>query len=85
MGAARAVVEDKVLHPVAKLSERGGGRGAGKTGTHDDDLVFPLVGRIDELDLGFVLLPFAGERARGNFGVEFGHDEIGLVLGDAGS
>ena len=57
VGAARAVVEDEALHLVAELGEGGGGRGAGEAGADDDDLVFPLVRRVDELDLRLVLGP----------------------------
>ena len=66
VGAARAVVKDEALHPVAELGQRGGGRGAGEAGADDDDLVLPLVRRVDELDLRLVLGPLLRERARGN-------------------
>ncbi len=70
---ARAVVKHERLHLVTKLGERSGRGGTSETCANDDDLVFPLVGRVDELDLGFVFPPFFGERARGNFRVEGGH------------
>ena len=73
MGPAGAVVENKILHPITELGEGGGARGAGQAGADDDDLVFALVGRVDELDLRLVLAPFFGERTGGNPGFKFGH------------
>jgi hypothetical protein len=73
VGTARCVVEDEALHLVAELGERGGGGGTGEARADDDELVFALVGGVDEFDLGLVLAPFVGERTGRNFGVEFGH------------
>ena len=58
---------------------------AGEAGPDDDDLVFPLVGRIDELDPGLVVAPLVGERAGGNLGVEFGHGGKSVLGGSGGS
>ena len=80
--APRAVVEHEVLHLVAQLGEGRRRGGAGQAGADDDDLVLPLVGRVDELDVALVLAPLVGERAGGNLGVEFGHDGNSLVGGD---
>ena len=81
MRAARAVVKDKALHLVAELRERGRGRGAREPRAHHDDLVFPLVGRVDELDLGFMALPLVSERTGRNLGFEFGHGGEYLGVG----
>ena len=73
MGAARSVVEDEVLNLVTKVAEGGGSRGTGEAGADDDHLVLPLVGGIDEFDVGLVLAPLVGEGTGGNFGFERGH------------
>ena len=72
--AAGRVVKHDALHLVAELGERGGGGGTGETGTDDDDLVFTLVGGVDQLEVGFIGAPFVGERAGGDVGIESGHD-----------
>src|ERR1035437_389395 len=70
VGATRAVVIDKVFHFVAELSERGGGGSTGEAGSDNDDLVFALVGRINELErLRLVRAPLGGKRTGGNFGL----------------
>jgi len=72
--AAGRIVQHEALHLVAELGERGGGGRTGEAGAHNDDLVLPLVGGINELErLRLVLAPLLGERAGGNLGFEFGH------------
>ena len=73
MGPAGAVVEDEAADLVAHLGQRGGGRAAGQAGPDDDHLVLPLVGGVDEPDVGLVAAPLAGQLARGDPGVEDGH------------
>ena len=71
--APGAVMEDKTLHLIPQLGERGGSGRAGETSSDHDDLVLPLVGRIDQLDVRLVFPPLVGEGAGGNLRVELGH------------
>ena len=73
VGPARAVVKHEALHLVAEIGEGRRARCTGEAGAHDDHLVFPLVGGVDELDVGLVLAPLIGERTGGNLGIERGH------------
>src|SRR6202012_2564020 len=72
VGAARRVVEAEAVHAVAEFGQRGGGRTAGQASADDEDAVFALVGRVDQLHVEAALVPFLGQRTGGNFGVE-GH------------
>ncbi len=63
VGSAGRVVEGEHLHPIAELAEGGGRRGAGQSGADDDDLVLPLVGRVDQPGGEAVPVPLLGERA----------------------
>jgi phage terminase large subunit-like protein len=67
--AARGVVINEALHVVAELRHRGRRRGTGKTGTDDDDVVLPFVGRIDELVVGLGVLPLLIDRSGRGFAV----------------
>ena len=65
--AARAVVVAEALDVVAQLAQRRRGRGAGQAGADDDDVVLPLVGRVDQLQLEAVPVPLlAGSGRRGS-------------------
>ena len=58
VGAAGAVLVAERLHLVAQLGQRGRRRGAGQAGADDEDLVLPLVGRVDQLQrVEAVLVP----------------------------
>ena len=61
---ARRVVEGEQLHPVAELTERRRGGGAGETAPDDDHLEAPLVRRVHQLHVELVLRPLLGDRAR---------------------
>ncbi len=67
------VVEDEVVHLVAQLREGGGGGGASEARTDDEDLVFPLVRRVDELRVELVMLPLFSQRAGGDVGIQRSH------------
>ena len=58
------IVEDEVVNLVAQFRERGRGGGAGEARADDDDLVFPLVGRVDELGGELVLRPTSARAGR---------------------
>ena len=73
MGASRAVVEDEVLHLIAQFAQSGCGRGPRQPGANDDDLVFPLVGRVDQFVLELALVPFLRQRAGRDVAVEARH------------
>jgi hypothetical protein len=64
-------VKDDALHLVAEFAERRGRRGAGEAGADDDDLVLPLVGRVDELDVAEMLGPFLLQRTARDLRFEF--------------
>src|SRR6516225_522556 len=57
VGAAGTVLIAETLHVVAEFPEAGGSSATGEAGTDDDDVVLALVGRIDELEIEFVLVP----------------------------
>ena len=60
----------EALHVVAQLGQRGRGGRAGQTGADHDDVVLPLVGGVDELDVELVLVPLLGQRPFGSFRFE---------------
>ncbi len=70
VGPTGRVVEGERVDVVAELGQRGRCRGSGEPGADHDDLELPLVGRVDQLDVELVLVPFLGERAIGNVAVE---------------
>ena len=75
--AAGAIVEDKTVHLITELGHGSGSGSASQTGANDDHLIFPFVGRIDQLHVGFVGAPFVGEVAGGNIRIKSGHVERG--------
>src|SRR5208337_2921268 len=68
VSAARAVLKAEALYVVAEFAEAGGGSAAGEAGTHDDDVVLALVGRVDQLELELVFVPGLLNRAGGGVG-----------------
>ena len=64
MGPPRAVVISDQLHPVALLSQGGGGRGAGQAAAHHQHPQLALVGRADQGQALTAALPGRIERAR---------------------
>jgi hypothetical protein len=58
VGAARAVLETEGLYVVAQFGQGGGGRSAGQTGAHHDDVEFAFVGGIDQFEFETVAIPF---------------------------
>ncbi len=71
VGAPGGVVVGEDRDVVAELAEGGRRRGAGQAGADDEDVVLPLVGRIDQLHAEFVGLPFVLDGTGGDLGVEF--------------
>ena len=71
VGAARRILEAEALDPVPQLGERGGGRTARQPGSHYDDRVLALIGRIDQLEIEAMAVPAGFDRAGGAFRVEF--------------
>ena len=69
VGPARAVLDAEAEHVVAELAERGGGRGAGQAGAHDDDRVLASIGGVDQLGVEAVAVPFLCQWSAGNLGV----------------
>ena len=70
VGAAGTVLIAEAFHFVALLCERCSCRGAGETGSDNDELELPLVGGADELRVVFVIGPLLIERTGGDVGVE---------------
>ena len=70
VGAARAVLVAEALHLVALLGKRGGRCRARQAGADDDDVEFPLVGRVDQLGGVFEGRPLFVKRTSGYFCVE---------------
>ena len=64
-------MEAEALDVVAQFGERCCGRSSSQAGTHDNDVEFPLIGRVHQLHLQPIALPFLLQRAGGNFGVKF--------------
>ena len=62
--APRRVVEDEALDVVAELAERRRGRRAGQSGADHDDVVLPLVGRIDQLVVRLRVVPLLRRAGR---------------------
>ena len=62
-------MENKILNLVAKFGERGGSRRTREARTDDDDLIFPLVRRVDELGVKLVAFPLFIQRTGGDVGV----------------
>ena len=73
MGATRGIMEHEVVHLVAQFGQGRRGAGTSQTGADDDDLVLPLVGRIDQLGAELVFLPLVGQGAGGDLRIERGH------------
>ena len=73
MGATGGIVEHEVVHLVAQLGQGRRGAGTSQTGTDHNDLVLPLVGRIDQLGAELVFLPLFGQGAGGDLRIERGH------------
>jgi len=73
VGATGGIMEHEVVHLVAQLGQGRRGAGTGQTGTDHDDLVLPLVGRVDQLGAELVFLPLVGQRTGGNLRIERGH------------
>ena len=82
VGATRGVLIAEAFHLVTKLGQSGGSSAAREAGTDDDDVEFPLVGRVDELGVHLVAGPFLLKRASGDFAIE-GHriDDWRLMIG----
>ena len=70
MRAPRRVLEAERLDVVAQLGQRRGRRRAGEAGADDEDLVFALVGRVDQLHLEAMPLPLLGQAPDGTRGFE---------------
>ncbi len=70
VGSAGAVLIAEAFHFVSLLSQRCCCRGAGETGSDNDELEFPLVGGADELRVVFVIGPLLIKRTGGDVGVE---------------
>ena len=68
--AARRILKAKTFHAIAELAERGRGRSAGESAADDNDLKFSAIVRTDEPRMIAMALPFLGERAGRNSGVE---------------
>src|SRR5206468_490765 len=73
MRAARRVVEDETFDVVTQLAEAGGRRGARQSRTDDDDVVFALVRRIDQLVMRFGVFPFIGQLSGRNLRLQLSH------------
>ncbi len=71
VGAAGAVLVAEAGDLVAQLGEARGARGAREAGADHDELVLPLVRRVDELDGRLVPRPARLHGARGALAVEF--------------
>ena len=78
MGPARTVLDAERFDGVAQLRQGGGGRGSGQTGADHQDLEFPLVGRADQFVAETAVVPFFGQGAIGDLGVET-HNQSGVV------
>jgi len=71
VGTARAVLNAKSFDVVTELSQRGGGGGARKACSHHDDLEFPFVRRVDQLEFEAVPVPFPHKGASGHLESNF--------------
>ena len=70
VGAARAVLVAEAFHLVTLLSESRRSGSPGESGSDNDELEFPLVGRADELRVVFISGPLFVEGTGGDVGVE---------------
>ena len=70
MRAAWRILKAETLHVVTQLAKRRGGSSSTETRADDDDSVFPLVRRVDELHLETMPIPLSFERTAGNSRVE---------------
>ncbi len=68
MRAAWAVLKAEAVDVVTQFTKACGGGTTGETRTNDDDVVLPLVGGIDELELELMLVPGLLDRPGGNIG-----------------
>ena len=67
VGPAGRILQTKGEDVVAQLGERSGGRRAGQPRPHHEDRELPLVGRVDQLHLEAVAVPFLLDRPPGSF------------------
>src|SRR3989454_47428 len=72
--APGGVLKAEAGDAVAELRERRGGGRPGEPGADDDDLVFQLVRRVHELDLGAVPLPLLRQGTRRDLRAQL-HDQ----------
>ena len=70
VGAARAVLVTETLNVETLFAQGGGGRTAGQSAAHNENLELSFVGRTDELGVVFKIGPLLVERAGGDFGVK---------------
>ena len=70
VGAPGAVLNAKRFYIVPEFAKGRSGGGAGQAGSHDDDVVFPFVGGVDELGVAAEFVPLLRERTVGNSSVE---------------
>ena len=68
--AAGRVVEGDGVDLVAEFGKGGGSGGTGESGSDDDDGVFSLVGRGDQLEVELVSVPARGHRTAGDVRLE---------------
>ena len=70
MGPSGTVLITEAFYVIAQFSHGGGSRGACQATAHHNHLILPFIGRVNQLQVEAVLIPFLSHRSGWYFGVQ---------------